>query len=41
MEEGAGETYIGFDIDETGSSHIPQSIEDIGLKNRIGLFIYR
>jgi hypothetical protein len=39
LEKGVREVRIGFDIEETGSGYISQSIEDIGLKDKIGLLI--
>ena len=41
MKEGVGESHIGFDINETSPGHISQSIEDVGLKDSVGLFIHR
>jgi hypothetical protein len=39
LEKGVREVCIRFDIEEAGSGHISQSIEDIGLKDKKGLLI--
>lgn len=39
MEEGVGKVQIGFDIEETGPGYISHRVNDICLKNLIGLFI--